>query len=80
MISTTAGIKILDGAEAELFDCTMNNNHCAGVCAVGENTLVTMYDNVLMHNDKGIWGFNGAQLQINRVECCENREAQISSS
>jgi len=80
-LSTTAGVKVFDGASARISRCTINQNHCAGVCAAGASTSVVVTDNTeLMYNDKGVWGFDGAFVEAGGIQCRNNREAQISVS
>lgn len=80
-LSTTAGVKVFDGASAEISRCTINQNHCAGVCAAGPSTSVVVTDDTeLMYNDKGVWGFDGAAVEAGGIKCRNNREAQISVS
>lgn len=79
-VSTTAGIKVFDGAAAAITDCIVNKNHCAGVCASGSTTRAIVSDTELMHNDKGAWGFDGAHLQVERIDCQHNTSCNLSLS
>jgi len=79
-VSTTAGIKVFDGAAAAITNCVVNKNHCAGVCASGPTTRAIVSDTELMYNDKGAWGFDGAHLQVERIDCRNNTSANLSMS